>query len=494
MTKSIFDKLKNYSITLGLFALLVTSANAEPQLITPDHFPIEATDMDRTQQTPVTSYSQALSEVKDSVVAVYTLKKVSGRRYQNPQEEMLRRFFGMPQQNTPRDEEEEVETLPAGQGSGVIISSDGYILTNNHVISDRSGKKVDEVLVTLNDGEEFQAEIVGFDEKTDVAVLKIDATELPSAVMADSDNLQIGDVVFAIGNPMGVGKTITMGIVSATSRDLNILGNEGYESFIQTDAAINMGNSGGALVDAWGRLVGINTAIVSQSGGNIGIGFAVPIRLARSIAISLATTGEVKRGLLGVSPGSIDSALAESFDLESNEGAIVNQVTEDLPAGKAGVEVGDIILKIDEQKIKDAEHLRLVVASYPPNTEIELHILRDGKNKTIKVELADFDDPYGTGISKTSEILPGVEGKELSKEIRDQYEIPDEIDGVLISDISSDSAYNRVLAEGILILRVNGNAVESVEDVRESLKPGINRLYVFVPGRGNFGFIAVKVQ
>jgi len=493
MTKTIFDTLKTYSIALGFATCVTLASGAEDQQpITPDHFPIDATDMDRSQQTPVTSYAEPLSKVQDSVVAVYTLKKVSGRRYMDPREEMLRRFFGAPPQQETPDAEEEVETMPAGQGSGVIISSDGYVLTNNHVISDRSGKKVDEVLVTLNDGEEYEAEIIGFDEKTDVAVLKIDATNLPCAQMADSDNLRIGDVVFAIGNPMGVGKTVTMGIVSATSRDLNILGNQGYESFIQTDASINMGNSGGALVDAWGRLIGINTAIISQSGGNIGIGFAVPIKLARSIAISLATTGEVRRGLLGISPGKIDAALAESFGLESTEGAIVNQVTEDLPAGKAGVEVGDIVLKINDQKIKDADHLRLVVAGYQPGTEVELLILRDGKEKKIKVALADFDDPYGTGISRTSEILPGVEGKELTKELREQFEIPADISGVLINDIRGDSPYSRALAEGILILRVNGQDVETVNEVRSALKPGINRLYVF--HRGNFGFIAVKVQ
>jgi len=494
MTKPIFEKLKICFFALSTAAMLTFASGAEQnESITPDHFPIDSSDMDRTQHTPVTSYAEPLSKVQQSVIAVYTMKKVSGRHYSDPREEMLRRFFGVPQDQNVPESEDKVETLPAGQGSGVIISSDGYILTNNHVISDRSGKKVDEVWVTLNEGEEYEAKIVGFDEKTDVAVLKIDAKDLPCAVMADSDNLKTGDVVFAIGNPMGVGKTITMGIVSATSRDLNILGNEGYESFIQTDAAINMGNSGGALVDAWGRLVGINTAIISQSGGNIGIGFAVPIKLARSIAISLATTGEVKRGLLGINPGRIDANLAESFGLDSTEGAIVNQLTEDLPAAKAGVEVGDIILKINEQKIKDADHLRLVVAGYQPGTEVELLILRDGKEKKIKVTLADFDDPYGTGISKTSEILQGVEGKELTKEIREQFGIPSDLKGVVISDISQESPYTRVLSEGILILRVNSQEVETIKDVRSALKPGmINRLYVFY--KGNYGFVAVKVQ
>lgn len=492
MTKSIMHPLKYVTLMGALAALLVCTATADNSNLTPDHFPIDPTDMDRSLHAPVTSYAEPLERVQESVVAVYTLKKVSGRRSADPREEMLRRFFGVPlDPNDPNTQEQE-QTLPAGQGSGVIISSDGYILTNNHVISDRSGKTVDEVWVTLNDGEEYQAEIIGYDERTDVAVLKIDVTDLPAAVLADSDNLKIGDVVFAIGNPMGVGKTITMGIVSATGRDLGILGNQGYESFIQTDAAINMGNSGGALVDAWGRLVGINTAIISRSGGNIGIGFAVPIKMARSIAISLVTTGEVKRGLLGISPGRIDAGLAESFGLPSTEGAIVNQVTEDLPAGKAGVQVGDIILKINDQKIKDADNLRLVVAGYQPGTEVELFIIREGEELTLTVELADFDDPYGTGISRVSEILPGVEGQALTSENREEFGIPSNLSGILVSDVSNDSPHSRVLARGVVILRVNGQDVESVSDVRSALKPGINRLYVF--HRGNYGFIAVRVQ
>lgn len=493
MTKSSLKRLIP-STLVGLLAatLSIGTATADSVNLTPDHFPIDPTDMDRSLHSPVTSYAEPLERVQESVVAVYTLKKVSGRRSIDPREEMLRRFFGVPlDPNSPSTQEEE-QTLPAGQGSGVIISTDGYILTNNHVISDRSGNTVDEVWVTLNDGEEYQAEIIGHDERTDVAVIKIDVENLPAAVLADSDNLKIGDVVFAIGNPMGVGKTITMGIVSATGRDLGILGNQGYESFIQTDAAINMGNSGGALVDAWGRLVGINTAIISRSGGNIGIGFAVPIKMARSIAISLVTTGEVRRGLLGISPGRIDSALAESFGLPSTEGAIVNQVTEDLPAAKAGVEVGDIILQINGQRIKDADHLRLVVAGYQPGTEVELSILRDGEAQTLTVTLADFDDPYGTGISGVSEILPGVDAEVLTGEIRNEFGIPDNLTGVLVSNVRNDSPHSRVLARGVVILRVNGQDVTSVNDVRSALKPGINRLYVF--HRGNFGFIAVRVQ
>jgi serine protease Do len=491
MTKSKTEILKLFSIALSLFVVSSTMAATDPEaVITPDHFPIDTVEIDRAQRPLLTSYAEQLAKVKDSVVAVYTAKKV--RRYADPREEMLRQFFGLPpQDNAPGNNEENLKRVPFGQGSGVIISEDGYILTNNHVISDHGGGKVDEVYVTLSGGEEFEATIVGFDEKTDIAVLKIDADKLPVATMADSDNLQIGDIVFAIGNPMGVGKTVTMGIISATSRDLDILGDQGYESFIQTDAAINLGNSGGALIDANGRLIGINTAIISQSGGNIGIGFAVPIKLARSILISLATNGEVRRGLLGVVPGKIDANLAESFGLESTEGAIINQVTENLPASEAGIKVGDIVLKIDGQKVKDHDHLRLIIAGYLPGTEVNIKLLRDGKKMNVPVKLADFDDPYGTGLSSVSEILPGVETQELNSDNRSRYDIPTELNGIVISKIELDSPYSRTLIEGLLILEINGEKVESVNHARERIKPGINRLYVY--RKGSFGFVGVKV-
>ena len=492
MTKSKTNIFISIFLALALFATSFASAADDSETITTDHFPIDNSDLDRAQKPLMTSYAEPLSKIKDAVVAVYTAKKV--RRYADPREEMLRQFFGLPPQNPRPDSnnEEDVQRVPSGQGSGVIVSTDGYILTNNHVISDRNGEKVDEVYVTLSNGEEFEANIVGFDTKTDIAVLKIDADKLPCATMADSDNLQIGDVVFAIGNPLGVGRTVTMGIISATSRDLDILGDEAYESFIQTDAAINMGNSGGALVDAEGRLIGINTAIISQSGGNIGIGFAVPIKLARSILISLATDGEVKRGLLGVVPGKIDANLAESFGLDSTEGAIVNQVSENLPAAKAGIKVGDIILKVDGQKIKDHDHLRLVIASYHPGAEIDIELLRDGKTQHVKVKLTDSDDPYGTGVSNTHEILEGVEVQNLDADARQNLQIPEELNGVLITKIGIDSPYQRTLVEGLLILEVNGNKVESVDQAREFLHPGWNRLYVY--RRGSYGFIGIRIQ
>jgi serine protease Do/serine protease DegQ len=480
---------------IAAFSALAPSAIAGEDIISPDHFPLDNQPLDRSNAPVVTSYADQIDSVKEAVVAVYTARKIRVMpRSEDPREEMLRQLFGLPpMQESAPESDEKVRSVPSGQGSGVIVSADGYILTNNHVISDRNGKKVDEVFVTLSDGSELDATIIGYDEKTDIAVLKVDASDLPYARMADSDNLRIGDVVFAIGNPMGIGRTVTMGIISATSRDLNMLGDQGYESFIQTDAAINMGNSGGALVDAYGRLIGINTAIVSPSGGSVGIGFAVPMSLARSILVSLATDGEVRRGMLGIILGKIDTTLAESFGLPNTEGAIVNQVTEGLPAAKAGIKVEDIILSINGQKIKDPDHLRLTVASHRPGTEVEILLLRDGKEKVFKVTLADFDQSSSGSAGKTMEIMLGVEASELNTELREQFGIPRDLNGVVVTDIKPDSPYARTqLMPGLVILRVNGTAVSSIKEARSALQPGINRLYVF--HRGAFGFIGVRVN
>ena len=295
-------------------------------------FPISDTPVDRSNLGAIVSFSDVLENVNPAVVGVYPSRivRVSDRR-SNPYDELLRRYFGFP---IPEDQGgvAEERKLPQGIGSGVIISDDGYILTNFHVVTDERGAQADEILVKLTDDREFTAEVVGSDQRTDVAVLKIDAENLPSLEMADSDKLRVGDIVFAVGNPLGVGLTVTMGIVSATGRsDLHLLGREGYENFIQTDASINPGNSGGPLVDAVGRLVGINTAIISRTGGNIGIGFAIPITLARNVLLNLIESGTVKRGFLGVNIRNLDPDMAEAFGLEDTEGALIEDAKDGPP-------------------------------------------------------------------------------------------------------------------------------------------------------------------
>ncbi len=460
-----------------------------------EKFPLDERPIDRADTPMLTSYANQLENIQEAVVAVYTANRVTvNRRGSDPFEDMLRRFYGIPapERDDNENDEDEERLQSVGQGSGVIISSDGYILTNNHVISDRQGDEVDEVYVSLGDDVEYEAEIIGTDPKTDIALLKIESDDpLPYANMTDSDNLRIGDIVFAIGNPLGVGKTVTMGIVSAKSRRIGLLGQQAYESFIQTDASINVGNSGGALVDAEGRLVGINTAIVSQSGGNIGIGFAVPIKLARSIMVSLLTDGEIRRGLLGVEITGLDQDTAESFGLEDTRGALVNTVMENLPAEKAGIEYGDIIIRVNGKEIEDDADLRFTIASYRPGETIDVTFIRDGEEQTVSVTLSDIDDPFGTGLSSVDQIIPGVSVTTLDDNLREQYGIPDDLDGLIIEDVDVDSGLTRSLSEGMLIIEINGNPVNTVREARDALRSGINRLYVY--RRGNYGFVAVRM-
>jgi serine protease Do len=298
---------------------------ADASAAAPTKMPELKTDfspVDGGKSSPIASYADIVEPVRRAVVSIKTSKTVH-ERMDNP---ILRQFFG----DTPDDDH---TTKEVGLGSGVIVSPDGYILTNNHVV-----EGADELKVVLSDDREFPAKVVGADPKTDVAVVKIDTTGLQAITFADSDKLRVGDVVFAVGNPLDVGETVTMGIVSAKSRDVHILDDvAGYEDFIQTDAAINLGNSGGALVDAKGRLVGINSAIVSPSRGNIGIGFAVPVNLAAGVMKSLIETGTVTRGFLGVASEPLTPEVAEQVHLPSDaKGVIVTEVTPDGPAEKGG--------------------------------------------------------------------------------------------------------------------------------------------------------------
>ncbi len=310
----------------------------------------------------VLSYADMIEPVQKAVVSVYSTKIVRERVPMNP---FLREFFG--------DRVPERETPLSGMGSGVVVTADGYIITNNHVIED-----ADELKVLLPDEREFKASVVGADPKTDIAIIKIEAEGLPHVTLADSDLLRVGDVVFAVGNPLGVGQTVTMGVVSAKGRSIGILEDvAGYEDFIQTDAAINQGNSGGALVDARGRLVGINSAILSPNRGSIGIGFAVPVNLAANIMRSLIETGRVARGYLGVAVEPITSELAEALGLENNtRGVMVTQVTEGSPAEKAGLERSDAILSVNNRPVASLQDLRLYVSQLAPGTEVAIKLIR----------------------------------------------------------------------------------------------------------------------
>lgn len=445
---------------------------------TAPEFKIDASPLNRAVGS-VGSYADVIEPVQNAVVSVYSSKTIREQVRMDP---MFRDFFfgGRPPQMQP----EKVE----GLGSGVLVTSSGYILTNNHVVED-----ADELKVSLADGREVTAQVIGADPKTDVAVIKIDAGKLPFATIADSDRIRVGDVVFAVGNPLGVGQTVTMGIVSATGRNnLGILSSAGgYENFIQTDAAINQGNSGGALIDAQGRLLGINTAIISPSRGNIGIGFSIPINQALAVMRSLIETGEVQRGFLGITgdpdnPG-LTPELAEGLGLPRNtRGVLVTDVSPDSPAEKAGLARTDVIIKVDDLEIHTIYDLRNAISQRMPGTEIDMAYLRNAKQKNVKVTLGTLNESGSAGL------FPGVKMEPLTDSQRRSLRAPADLEGLFITQVAPDSPYADRLVAGMVIVEINRAAVKDTAGAAQQLKPGRNLLMVFY--RGFYRPLALTVK
>ncbi len=344
-------------------------------------------------------------------------------------------------------------------GSGVVVNADGYILTNNHVVN---GAK--DVKVLLQDKREFQARIVGTDAKTDLAVLKVDAKNLPVLNFGDSTQMQVGNFVLAIGNPFGLNQTVTLGIVSATGR--GGLGIEDYEDFIQTDAAINPGNSGGALIDAQGSLIGINTAIVSEGGGNQGVGFAIPGNMAHKVMEEILKHGKVSRAWLGVSIQPVTQDIAKFFHLPDTAGALIAGVTKDSPAEKAGIETGDIVVDVDGQKIGDSRDLQLKIGSMPPDSTVKLTVFRNGGTKDLSVKLAEMPAGVaaegGPGGSNPAAKLRGISVEDLTPGILRQLKLPAVTRGVVVTGVDPASpAADAGLQEGDVIQQVNRQDVTS---------------------------------
>ncbi len=408
-----------------------------------------------------TSFAPIVKQVAPSVVKVEV--NIPGKETETspglPDNPFFRQFFG----NQFYGPHKMITPPEQGVGSGVIVTKDGYILTNNHVVDN-----ADKVHVTLNDGREFTAKVVGKDPKSDLAVIKIDAHDLPAVVFADSSKAEIGDVVLAIGNPFAIGQTVTKGIISATGRATMGLD---YEDFIQTDAAINPGNSGGALVDAEGRLVGINTAIYSRGGGNQGIGFAIPTDLARGIMVSLIEYGKVTRGYLGVRIQDITPLLAKEFNLKSDQGALLGEVVPNGPADKAGLKDGDVILSFNGTPITDSRHLKLEVAGVAPGEKVPVEIVRDGSHKTVEVKLKELpgDEQMAKNTlgdnSQDNGTLQGVGVGDVNAEARQQFNIPENIKGAVVTEVAPDSASAQAgLKAGDVIMEINHHAVASADD------------------------------
>jgi serine protease Do len=433
------------------------------------HLHVDQAPMNREAKT-TTSFAAVVKKVSPSVVRVditgkakdAPMEMAEGSPFDNP---MFRRFFGdqlPPQQQGRRGGRMQHAPREHGLGSGVVVTQDGYILTNNHVV-----ENAEKVHVTLDDGREFDAKVVGADPKSDIAVVKVEATGLPYIQLADSDKIEVGDVTLAIGNPFGVGQTVTSGIVSATGRAMGM--GLDYEDFIQTDAAINPGNSGGALIDAEGRLIGINTAIISRTGGNNGIGFAVPVNLAKNVMEQLIDNGRVVRGFLGVNIQTIDPKLAKQFDLKDTKGALVSEVTPNSPAAKAGLKSGDVILEFNGKPVQDSRHLKLAVGATSPGTKAPVKVLREGGTKNLTVTLKELPgDQLARKDSKAADdtdALDGVTVGDIESSVRQQFDIPRDLKGAVVTDVDPDCAsYAAGLRPGDVVLEIDRKAVSNAEE------------------------------
>ena len=383
------------------------------------------------------------------------------------QDPFFRRFFGEenPHPGMPKQRKEQ------SLGSGVIVDASGLIVTNNHVVA-----KADQITVVLSDKREFKGKVIGTDPKSDLALIRIEGEDLPVVAWGDSDQLEVGEYVLAIGNPFGLNQTVTMGIVSAIGR-ANV-GVADYEDFIQTDAAINPGNSGGALVDTHGALVGINTAIFTQSGGYMGIGFAVPSNMVRSVLESLVENGKVVRGWLGISIQEITPQLAREFGLEKNQGALIADVLPRSPAEKAGLKQGDVVISLMERPIEGASQLRNQVAQIPVGENVQVVVIRDNKEKTFNVKIEeqpkDVDQGDRSEEPEAEEAdgsaLAGMEVRTLTPGLARQFELGRNQKGVVVMDVTTGSAPEQAgVSPGDLIMEMNRRPIQSLADYREVL-------------------------
>jgi len=460
--------------TAALFAVIALLAGGLVVTISsPNRVPVLA-DTSRNETGPVTTFAPIVKRAMPAVVNISSSKVVKDQPQQGLFDDpFFRQFFGgrIPQQQ-PRSER------ATSLGSGVVVSADGYILTNNHVVDGAT-----EVKVSFANKEEYPAKVVGTDKYTDVAVIKINKTGLTTLPFADSAHAEVGDVVLAIGEPFGLGQTVTMGIISAKGRAG--LGIERFEDFIQTDAAINRGNSGGALIDTRGNLVGINTAILSgETGGNQGIGFAIPANLARNIMDQIMSKGKVTRGFLGITPQELTPEMAKAFGVPNTHGVAVATVVADSPASKAGLKVGDVITAVNGTPAEDVNSFRLQVAGFAPGTTIHLKIDRSGQTLDLPVTLNEFNleaenkgDREGNlpgGGEKGA--LKGLSVQALSPELRQQLQTPEGTQGVVITEVDPDSAASAAgLQQGDIIVQVNRKPVTTVSEFNAAVKAGASR-------------------
>ncbi len=487
-----------FILVLGVFAGLVLSSRLDIMSSFPAKSQISSKSLDILAQL-----SDAQSEVAaiatPSVVNISTTRVIKSREetpfdlFDDP---FFRRFFGdqFPHPNVPKEHKEQ------SLGSGVIVSDDGYIVTNNHVI-----EKAQEIKVLLSNKKDYKAKLIGADPKTDIAVIKIDAKGLTALPWGDSNKLKVGEIVFAIGNPFGLNQTVTMGMISAVGR-ANV-GIADYEDFIQTDAAINPGNSGGALVNARGELIGINTAILSRTGGYQGIGFAVPSSMAQQVMGSLVQYKKVVRGWLGVSIQEVTSDLAEEFGVKDLKGALVSGVMKGSPAEKAGIKQGDVILQYNGKIVEDTGHLRNMVSQTPVGTAVKIKMLRQKKEIEVEVKIAELtkkvaeaapgEEEPGEGNEEESSVLSGLVVRELTPELASRYGYEEKEKGVVVVKVETSSRiYEAGIRPGDLILQVNQKDTPTLEaygKVASKIKAK-ERILFLLRRKGQDLFVTVKPE
>jgi serine protease Do len=486
-----------FVLIIGVFAGLILSSHLG--VIT--NAPARSQVSSRTIDT-LTQLSDAQSEVAalatPSVVNISTTRLIKSRDevpfdlFDDP---FFRRFFGdqFPHPNVPKEHKEQ------SLGSGVIVTEDGYIVTNNHVI-----EQSEEIKVLLSNKRDYKAKLIGADPKTDIAVIKIEAKGLTALPWGDSNKLKVGEVVFAIGNPFGLNQTVTMGMISAVGR-ANV-GIADYEDFIQTDAAINPGNSGGALINARGELIGINTAILSRTGGYQGIGFAVPSSMARQVMDSLVKYKKVVRGWLGVSIQEVTSDLAEEFGVKDLKGALVSGVMKGSPAEKAGIRQGDVILQYNGKTVEDTGQLRNIVSQTPIGTKVKVTLLRQKKEIEVEVVIAELPKKLGEASPRGPEegqdhdgngALTGLSVRELTPELARRLGVDPQEKGAVIVKVDPDSrVYDSGIRPGDIILQINQKNIDSIDDYRKaaaSIKAK-DRILLLIRRKGEDLFVTVRPE
>jgi Do/DeqQ family serine protease len=459
----------------------------------------ETTETPQQPQTPAapvvvegmrTSYADVVEKTSPAVVTINSERKASVQ----PQQFPFGDFFNTP--NAPQDQQRPLER---GVGSGVIISADGTILTNNHVVDG-----AEKISVQMNDKKTYEAKVVGLDPPSDLAVLKIEAQNLPFLNLGNSDNVRVGDIVLAIGNPLGIGQTVTGGIISAKGRQTGISDGT-FEDFLQTDAPINRGNSGGALVNLSGELIGINSQILSggSSGGNIGIGFSIPSNMAKTVMEQLLKDGKVRRGMLGVGIQNVTEDIAKSFDIKDGKGVLVNSVKQGSAAEKAGIKTGDIILAINGEAVEDGNTLRNKVAGTPPGSDIKVKVLRDGAEQELTAKLDEFN--VEGAKNKTSEEQKnesdksesngklGLSLQPITPEIAKQLNL-DSNDGLVVTNVDPNgAAAEKGIQRGDVILQINRQSVGSLDDVQSAIAKGADRpVLLLISRKGQTLFMTVS--